>query len=397
MVLRTALLASSLAGVALAQSSFTPLAAKRFEYDQLPYQVDTDNLERGRQYGYNLCNSTTQGQDSNCQTAIINSIDDFCLWAPPEYGEEVGNIEGEMVAWCTKEGHGTRIIPEGALQGVQFTRTPHYVQVVGYIDQQRVNILPEDYGGEMDPHGADQRGNPLGGLLFSNAFSGASTGNGTSASGSTYQQVVQWHNFMGANMFCLKACDPSWENGWAMCEHIFDRIGCAYNAPADYAAIRDTFTSCDGDDQLYPGQYIGEDGRRTTYTQPPESEGIITYIPYTAAIPSSSNCQTFESAALFAGGAGSSSATTSASSASETSSGASSASESSGASSGSASASSGVTSGASATSGNPTATAVSGANNAAQETGSGGGNGAGKVVAGGVVGGVGALVAAFLA
>jgi hypothetical protein len=27
-----------------------------------------------------------------------------------------------MVAWCTKEGYGTRIIPEGALQGVQFIR-----------------------------------------------------------------------------------------------------------------------------------------------------------------------------------------------------------------------------------------------------------------------------------
>ncbi|GAA5838919.1 hypothetical protein JCM11251_003736 [Rhodosporidiobolus azoricus] len=387
MVLRT-LLASSLAGVALAQSSFVPLVRKRFEYDALPYQADTDNLERGRQYGYNLCNSTTQGQDSNCQTAIINAVDDFCLWAPPEYGEEVGNIEGEMVAWCTKEGHGTRIIPEGALRGVQFTRTPHYVQVVGYIDQQRVNILPEDYGGEMDPHGADQRGNPLGGLLFSNAW-------GSSPNGSAYQQVVQWHNFMGANMFCLKACDPSWENGWAMCEHIYDRIGCAYNAPASYAQIEGTYTSCDGDDQLYPGQYIGADGQRTTYTQPPESLGVITYIPYTAAIPSSSNCQTYESSQLYTQGAliGGSSATTSASSAASTSSGASS----SGASSASgASASSGASSGASQTSQNPTATGVTGANNAAQESGTGG-NGAGKVAAAGALGGVGALLAAFLA
>lgn len=77
-----------------------------------------------------------------------------------------------MVAWCTKEGHGTRIIPEGALQGVQFiqvrlfraslsksanpklcrlpcTQTPHYVQVVGYIDQVKIDMLEGDYGGEM--------------------------------------------------------------------------------------------------------------------------------------------------------------------------------------------------------------------------------------------------------
>ncbi|GAA5916279.1 hypothetical protein JCM6882_005067 [Rhodosporidiobolus microsporus] len=380
MVLRSVPLVATLASVALAQSSsFVPLAAKRFEYDNLPYQVDTDNLERGRQYGFNLCNSTTQNQESNCQTAIINSIDDFCLWGPPEYGEEVGNIEGEMVAWCTKEGHGTRVIPEGALQGVQFVQTPHYVQVVGFIDQQKINILPEDYGGEMDPHGADQRGNPLGGLIFSNAFGANSTGNGTSASGSAYQQVIQWHNFMGGSTFCLKACDPSWENGWAMCEHIFDRIGCKYNAPADYNNINGTFTSCDSDDQLFPGQYV-EGGQTLTYTQPPESLGQITTIPYEPFTPSSSNCQTFESSALFTAGSSvsgaSSSATSSASSAAST-----------GASSGA--------SGASATSGgDPSATASGSAAAASQ---SDGGNGAGKVVAGGVLGGVGALVAAFLA
>lgn len=51
-----------------------------------------------------------------------------CLWGPPEL-DTVANTEGEMVAWCTREGHGTRLIPEGALQGVQFLRTPHYIQV----------------------------------------------------------------------------------------------------------------------------------------------------------------------------------------------------------------------------------------------------------------------------
>ncbi|GAA5874555.1 hypothetical protein JCM3774_004647 [Rhodotorula dairenensis] len=191
-MLSQVLVASALAGTALAQSSaaFTPLAAQRFDYNNLPYQADPNDGIRGRQVGYNICNSTTENQESLCQTAIINSIDDFCLWAPPRPGEEVGNIEGEMVAWCTKEGHGTRIIPEGALQGVQFIRTPHYIQVVGFIDQVKIDMLPDDYGGEMDPHGADQRGNPLGGLLFSTAFGGNSTTNGT-AGGQQYQQVIQ--------------------------------------------------------------------------------------------------------------------------------------------------------------------------------------------------------------
>lgn len=60
-----------------------------------------------------------------------------------------------MVAWCTKAGRGTRVIPRDALKGVQFIRTPDYVQVVGFIDQTKVNIQAGDYGGELDPHGAD--------------------------------------------------------------------------------------------------------------------------------------------------------------------------------------------------------------------------------------------------
>ncbi|BGP02607.1 hypothetical protein NBRC10513v2_003709 [Rhodotorula toruloides] len=338
-MLASIVVASSLAAGALAQS--TPLAAKRFQWDNLPYKADTDTGIRGFQIGYNRCNGTTQNQDSLCQTAVINSIDDFCLWAPPEPGKTVGDIEGEMVAWCTKEGYGTRIIPEGALQGVQFIRTPHYVQVVGYIDQVKIDMQADDYGGEMDPHGADQRGNPLGGLLFSNAFGGNSSRNGT-RNGTQFQQVIQWHNFMGGAQFCLKACDPSYENGWAMCEHIFDRIGCIYNAPSNWSKINGTFESCLGDDQLYPGQYI-ENGRTMTYTQPPESLGPITTVPYTPFTPSSSSCTPYTSASIYTAAAqlapsssSSASSSTMTSSASSTDSGSASATASSGSGAGSA-------------------------------------------------------------
>ncbi|GAA6024978.1 hypothetical protein JCM8202_002172 [Rhodotorula sphaerocarpa] len=310
--------ASALAGTALAQSSaaFTPLAAKHFEYDNLPYQADTSDGIRGHQLGYNRCNSSTENQDSLCQTAIINSIDDFCLWAPPRPNETVGDIEGEMVAWCTKEGHGTRLIPQGALQGVQFIRTPHYVQVVGFINQVDIDMMEGDYGGEMDPHGADQRGNPLGGLIFSDAFNGNSTTNGT-AGGQQYQQVIQM------SLFCLKACDPSYENGWAMCEHIYDRIGCKYNAPSEWSKINGTFESCKGDDQLYPGQYI-ENGQTMTYTQPPESLGPITSIPYTPYTPPSSECTQYTSSNIYTAGPQLAASTSAASSASESTSGSSS-------------------------------------------------------------------------
>ncbi|KAH9481045.1 hypothetical protein JR316_0005564 [Psilocybe cubensis] len=284
------------ASVAMAQAPpmatypAVPLAQKGpYNYpDGIPYKVDTDtNLIRGTQIGYNICNATTENQQSLCQTSFLNDLDDFCLWAPAEYGATVGDIEGSMIAWCTKPGHGTRLIPEGALHGVQFTKTPDYVQVVGFIDQTKINILEGDYGGEMDPHGADLRGNPMGGIMFSNRFTGQ------------YTQAIEWHNFIGSNSFCLKLCDPRGANAANYCEHIFDRIGCKYNAPNE--ARNGTFEACEGENQDFPGIYTGADGVTSTYTQPPESLGPITTVTYEPRIPKSSNCVQFESKSIYTG------------------------------------------------------------------------------------------------
>lgn len=76
------------------------------------------------------------------------------------------------------------------------------------------------------------------------------------------------------------------------------RIGCTYNAPADYASINGTFTSCQGDDQLPVGRYVS-DGVTHTYQQPPESLGPITTIPYTPSIPATSQCSTYTSSKLY--------------------------------------------------------------------------------------------------
>jgi len=282
-ILAAVAVASSLLPIAFAQ---VPLASQHFTYSALPYQADTGTGERGTQTGYNICNSTTEGPTSLCQTAIINSIDDFCLWGPPEPNSLIGNVEGESVAWCTQAGHGTRVIPKGAITGLQFMKTPDYVQVTGFIKQDLIDIAADDSGGELDPHGADQRGNPLGALLFSNAF-----GNG-------YTQAVEWHNFMGGGTFCLKACDPAGAHAADYCQHVFDRIGCQYNAPAAY--VDGTFLSCLGDNQDFPGIYTDASGATITYQQPAESLGAISTIPYTARIPASSSCTTYESASLFA-------------------------------------------------------------------------------------------------
>jgi hypothetical protein len=85
----------------------------------------------------------------------LNPYLDFCLWAPSIPNSLIADTEGETVAWCTKPGRGTRLIPAGALTGVQFMKTPDYLQVVGFIDQTKIDMAGTDSGGEMDPHGAD--------------------------------------------------------------------------------------------------------------------------------------------------------------------------------------------------------------------------------------------------
>ncbi|KAG8743480.1 hypothetical protein FRC10_011953 [Ceratobasidium sp. 414] len=302
---------AALAAVAAAQSQ-PPLTSKHYTWPNVPNQVSPEAIGRGPQFGFNICNSTTENQQSNCQTSFFNSIDDFCLWAPATPNALIADTEAAEVAWCSKKGHGTRVIPPGALQGVQFLTTPDYIQVTGFINQAMINMDPTDEGGELDPHGADEQGNPIGGLVFSNAWS---NGNNNS-----FTQAIEWTNFMGGNQFCYKACNPAGKNPAGYCQHIYDRIGCAYNAPAAY--VNGTFEKCDSDSMELPGEYVSN-GVTVTYFQPPESLGPITTVPYTVAIPKSSNCVQYKSNDLYVAAATSAAPTSSASSAAATGTGAS--------------------------------------------------------------------------
>jgi len=88
-----------------------------------------------------------------------------CLWAPPYTdgtNSTIGETERIEVAWCMKDGYGTRLIPDGTIQGAHFVQTPDYVQVTGFGDFTKMNIPAGDQGGELDPHGADGNGNPVG-------------------------------------------------------------------------------------------------------------------------------------------------------------------------------------------------------------------------------------------
>ncbi|KAF8885286.1 hypothetical protein CPB85DRAFT_1181889, partial [Mucidula mucida] len=196
------------------------------------YMPDTapETTEEG-QTGTNKC-GTESSQTSMCQNAYINSVDDFCLWAPPSPGADAAIGNTEAIAWCMKSGYGTRLIPDGAIQGVHFVKTPDFVQVTGVGDLTKLNIPAGDAGGELDPHGADGNGNPIGGLVFSTAFG-------------QLEQVHEWTNFMSASEFCFRACDPAGSNAPGFCQHIYDEMGCAWNMPARYDA--GTFESCEGD------------------------------------------------------------------------------------------------------------------------------------------------------
>ena len=79
---------------------------------------------------------------------------DFCLWAPQKL-DSIADTEGEEVAWCTKKGHGTRIIPEGTILGAQLLKTSDYVMITGLVAQSQINIPSSDYGGELDSGGQD--------------------------------------------------------------------------------------------------------------------------------------------------------------------------------------------------------------------------------------------------
>jgi hypothetical protein len=102
--------------------------------------------------------------------------------------------------------------------------------------------------------------------------------------------------FVGSNMLGIKICNPTGTNPAGYCQHTLDRIGLTYNMPNQ--AQNGTFETCDTDPMDIPGVYTSA-GQTLSYAQPPESLGPITSIPYTARIPASSNCQTYQSTALY--------------------------------------------------------------------------------------------------
>jgi hypothetical protein len=225
----------------------------------------------------------------------VNSLADFCIWGSPVPDGLIGNVEAAVVAYCTQPGHGTRIMPAGTITGAQFMKTSAYIQVTGHFNQSGINLDPTDTGGELDPHGADLAGNPLGGLIYSNNLP-------SSTSNTTLMQASNWNNFVGSGIFCIKLCDPTITSP-DYCQNVDDLIGCTYNMPASY--VDGEFTSCEGDLQDVVGVYT-TNGQTTSWSQPPVLPATL---PWTPRIPASSNCVTYSSEQLFGSGTASASAT----------------------------------------------------------------------------------------
>lgn len=191
------------------------------------------------QAGTNQC-GTGSNQTSECQNAYINSLDDWCIFGPPDPGpgSVIGNTERIEVAYCLQSGYGTRIIPNGTITGAHFVQTPDFVQITGIGDLTKINVPAGDAGGELDPHGADGNGNPIGGLVFSSAFG-------------TLMQLHEWTNFVSDTEFCFRACKDG-PNAPALCNHIYDLMGCDWNMPGNYGT---GFDQCLGDDGAPMGVY----------------------------------------------------------------------------------------------------------------------------------------------
>lgn len=138
-------------------------------------------------------------------------------------------------------------MPAGTIQSAHFLQTPHYTQITGTGDLTKINILAGDEGGELDPHGATGKGNPVGGTVYSNGV-----------------KVAEWTMFVSANEYCFRACPQNADDSWLWCQHIYDVMGCQWNEPGDYGSGFDT---CDGDSTNYPPGIYNVNGQQSTFHQ----------------------------------------------------------------------------------------------------------------------------------
>ncbi|THU96826.1 hypothetical protein K435DRAFT_778378 [Dendrothele bispora CBS 962.96] len=235
--------------------------------------------------------STNINQTSYARLLSLNSVDDWCIFAPP-YESTISDSETFEVAWCTQPRNNARVIPDGTITGVSFLKTDMYVQILGYGDLTKLNIPYGDYGGELDPHGAYGSGNPEGGNVTTNVVG-------------EDINIVEWMLYVSYEMFCIRACIQANEtySASAMCWHELDEMGCQFVMPGNYN-FNGTFETCDADVAYPPGWYpeVESDGQTSFSSFAQYWTGVVDGVTYTVgdtvtpssaySTPSSSNCVT---------------------------------------------------------------------------------------------------------
>lgn len=242
--------------------------------------------------------NTPINQKSLSKLASINSIDDWCTFGPADIDVELSDQEERTVVYCTKPRNNARVIPDGTVTAAHFVKTPLYVQVMALGDFTRIGIKDGDHGGELDPHGQTNKGNPVGGNVTSN-ISGKDV---------FYQE---WMNYVGFDILCFRVCIAGSDQATPQveCQHTLDEMGCTWVMPGNYA--QDSFDTCDADPAFPPGLFV-ENGSTSTFQQ--YMTGVYTdskgkkkkftngsqgqSTPQLAqSIPSSSNCKSASSIA----------------------------------------------------------------------------------------------------
>ncbi|EPQ25639.1 uncharacterized protein PFL1_06776 [Pseudozyma flocculosa PF-1] len=237
--------------------------------------------------------NTPINQKSESRLASLNSVDDWCTFGPRDPGTVIGDVEGETVAYCTKARNNARVIPDGTVTAAHFVKTPLYVQLMALGDFTKIGIVAGDEGGELDPHGATNMGNPVGGNVTSNV----------SGEDVFYEE---WMNYVSYNQVCFRICIAGSDQAPTadVCEHELDVMGCNFVMPGNYAD--NVFETCDGDAAYPPGHYPQPDGSTSTFHQFFTGEYVVNgqtmqytngaadQVTPTAAYstPSTSNCRT---------------------------------------------------------------------------------------------------------
>ncbi|WVF73187.1 hypothetical protein IAT40_008006 [Kwoniella sp. CBS 6097] len=179
-----------------------------------------------------------ENQESTSRELFLLSHEDFCVYGPAEGPSKVSETNLNVVSYCSKEEHNTRLIPDGTLHGVTYVKAPNWVQVSGYGDFTNINIAQGDSGGQFDSSDHMPEGATL-----------------TLSKGG--DPAKNWVTLISADTFCVRACtgDPKF------CPTQFDEMGCFF-LTSDGVGWDNVWQDCEGDDGEPPGVFDGKESKK---------------------------------------------------------------------------------------------------------------------------------------